>query len=58
MNIGWVIVWSQTPVILRYLRDTGFVFAYRADGALVYRAAPWKSSRQLSAIAAGPSRST
>jgi hypothetical protein len=39
MNIGWVLVWRQTSVILRYLKDTGFVYAYQADGVLVYRAA-------------------
>ncbi|HEV2451983.1 MAG TPA: hypothetical protein VGS62_08650 [Streptosporangiaceae bacterium] len=54
MNIGWVIVWSRTPVILRYLRETGFVFAYRADGALVYRAAAGSASPGPGAIAAAP----
>jgi 4-amino-4-deoxy-L-arabinose transferase-like glycosyltransferase len=38
MHIGWVIVWVKTnPVVVRYLADTGFRFAYRADGASVYR---------------------
>jgi len=40
MNIGWVIVWSSTPVILHYLTAVGFRFGYRADGAAVYRAPP------------------
>ena len=40
MDIGWVIVWSSTPVILHYLTAVGFRFGYRADGAAVYRIAP------------------
>ena len=40
MHVGWAIVWSPTPEILRYLRAVGFRFAYRADGALVYRLGP------------------
>jgi hypothetical protein len=39
INIGWVIVWHQTPDIRSYLARTGFRFAYRADGALIYRPA-------------------
>jgi len=39
INIGWVIVWQQTPDIRSYLARTGFRFAYRADGALIYRPA-------------------
>jgi hypothetical protein len=39
INIGWVIVWQQTPGIRSYLARTGFRFAYRADGALIYRPA-------------------
>jgi len=39
MDIGWVIVWQQSPSILRYLAHTGFHFAYAADGAWVYRPA-------------------
>jgi hypothetical protein len=51
MDIGWVIVWRRTPVILRYLKETGFVYAYQAYGVLVYRAAPWNSARELTAVA-------
>ncbi|HEV3068239.1 MAG TPA: hypothetical protein VGY50_10350, partial [Streptosporangiaceae bacterium] len=39
MNIGWVIVWQQSPAVLAYLASTGFRFAYAADGAWVYRPA-------------------
>jgi hypothetical protein len=39
MHIGWVVVWTSTPTITRMLRLTGFRFAYRADGASVYRPA-------------------
>jgi len=39
MHIGWVVVWTATPAITRMLRLTGFRFAYRADGASVYRPA-------------------
>jgi hypothetical protein len=37
MNLGWAIAWSSTPVIVHYLTAVGFRFAYRADGAAVYR---------------------
>ena len=37
MDVGWVLVWHQTPAIARYLARTGFRFAYAADGVLVYR---------------------
>ena len=40
MHVGWAIVWSPTPEILKYLRAVGFRFGYRADGALVYRLGP------------------
>ena len=40
MDVGWVIVWQTSPDVLRYLANTGFRFAYVADGALVYRPAP------------------
>ena len=40
MDVGWVIVWQASPDVLRYLANTGFRFAYVADGALVYRPAP------------------
>jgi hypothetical protein len=39
MDIGWVIVWHQTPNTLRYLARTGFRFDYRAGKVLVYRPA-------------------
>ena len=51
MHVGWVLVWPQqhlrhgtlvrdwNPGVLSYLGQTGFRFAYRADGVLVYRAA-------------------
>lgn len=39
MRVGWVVVWSADPAITRMLRLTGFRFAYRADGASVYRPA-------------------
>jgi hypothetical protein len=37
MHVGWAIVWSHTPVILRYLQAAGFRFDYATDGAQVYR---------------------
>ena len=39
MHIGWVVVWYSNPAIVQYLRQTGFRFAYRADGSSVYRPA-------------------
>ena len=40
MDIGWVLLWPGTPqTVLPYLRETGFTFAYRADGTHVYRSA-------------------
>jgi hypothetical protein len=51
MNVGWVLVWPQwhtdrgklvrapNPGVNEYLVRTGFWFAYRADGVLVYRRA-------------------
>jgi hypothetical protein len=39
MDIGWAIVWQRSPDVLAYLANTGFRFAYHADGAWVYRAA-------------------
>lgn len=38
-HIGWVVVGPASPAIARMLRRTGFSFAYRADGASVYRPA-------------------
>jgi hypothetical protein len=39
MHIGWVVVWYSNPAIVQYLHQTGFRFAYRADGSSVYRPA-------------------
>lgn len=39
IHIGWVLVWTQDPHIVHFLRTTGFRFAYRADGVSVYRPA-------------------
>ena len=41
LDVGWVIVWLPNPshVLSQYLSATGFSFAYRADGASVYRPA-------------------
>ncbi len=37
LHIGWVVVWYSNPAIVQYLHQTGFRFAYRADGVSVYR---------------------
>jgi hypothetical protein len=39
LHVGWVVVWLPKPdqSLTRYLSATGFRFAYRADGASVYR---------------------
>jgi hypothetical protein len=39
LHVGWVVVWLAKPdgSLTRYLSATGFRFAYRADGASVYR---------------------
>ena len=37
MGIGWVLVWTNNPVVVRYLTDIGFRLDYRADGVAVYR---------------------
>jgi len=41
LHVGWVVVWLPEPrrALSRYLSATGFRFAYRADGASVYRPA-------------------
>ena len=41
LHVGWVVVWQPEsgPALSRYLSATGFRFAYRADGASVYRPA-------------------
>jgi hypothetical protein len=49
LDIGWVLVWRQTPAVGRYLALTGFRFDYRADGVLVYR--PVTAGRQARASA-------
>jgi hypothetical protein len=40
LGVGWVVVWHTSPAIDRVLHITGFHFAYRADGAAVYRVNP------------------
>jgi hypothetical protein len=39
LHLGWVVVWlpKPGPALSQYLSATGFRFAYRADGASVYR---------------------
>ena len=38
MKIGWVLAWpGTTGRVASYLRETGFVLDYRADGVSVYR---------------------
>ena len=39
LHVGWVVVWRSEPrqALSQYLSATGFRFAYRADGASVYR---------------------
>lgn len=38
LDIGWVLVWrASNPVVIRYLKATGFRFDYRADRVSVYR---------------------
>jgi hypothetical protein len=41
LHVGWVVVWlpKTDPALSHYLSATGFRFAYRADGASVYRPA-------------------
>jgi hypothetical protein len=41
LHVGWVVVWQPESgqALSRYLSATGFRFAYRADGASVYRPA-------------------
>ncbi len=39
LHIGWIVVWYSNPAIVQYLHQTGFRFAYRADGVSVYRPA-------------------
>jgi hypothetical protein len=43
MRVGWVLVWSPRPAILRFLRNTGFRLAYEADHVWVYRPGPWSA---------------
>ena len=37
MDVGWVRVWAQSRILMRYLAGTGFSFDYRQDGVSVYR---------------------
>ena len=37
IDVGWVLVWVKNGAVQRFLRETGFRFAYRADGVSVYR---------------------
>ena len=39
LHVGWLLVWlpDPSPALSQYLSGTGFRFAYRADGASVYR---------------------
>jgi hypothetical protein len=39
IDVGWVLVWTANPAVDRYLAQTGFRLAYRADGVSVYRPA-------------------
>ena len=39
MGVGWVLVWTKNPVVVRYLADTGFRLDYQADAVAVYRPA-------------------
>jgi hypothetical protein len=39
MGIGWVLVWTKNPVVVRYLADIGFRLDYQANGVAVYRPA-------------------
>jgi hypothetical protein len=39
LGVGWVLVWTRNPVVVRYLADTGFRLDYQADGVAVYRPA-------------------
>jgi hypothetical protein len=38
IDIGWVLLWTASPQLRRYLLATGFRFDYRASGVAVYRA--------------------
>jgi hypothetical protein len=40
MNVGWVLIWRWSPGLTRFLRSTGFSYAYSADGVAVYRPVP------------------
>jgi hypothetical protein len=47
MDIGWVLVWNwETPgkAVLKYLRETGFRFAYSTKNVRVYRPAAHSAS--------------
>ncbi|HEY2442409.1 MAG TPA: hypothetical protein VGI31_04695 [Streptosporangiaceae bacterium] len=52
MDIGWALVWDQTPTIASYLKDTGFVFDYRAYHVLVYRFRPGGADTAVRTVSA------
>jgi hypothetical protein len=37
MHIGWVLLWVWNKHLRAFLTATGFTYAYRADGASVWR---------------------
>jgi hypothetical protein len=43
LDVGWVLLWNwlngQSPMVSRYVRETGFRLVTTADGVDVYRAA-------------------
>ncbi|HEY3734758.1 MAG TPA: hypothetical protein VGL63_12665 [Streptosporangiaceae bacterium] len=56
MDIGWALVWHRTPTILRYLKDTGFVFDYKAHHVLVYRFRPGGADAAVRTVSAARGR--
>jgi hypothetical protein len=48
LDVGWVLLWNwlngQSPMVSRYVRETGFRLVTTADGVDVYRAA-WDSGQ-------------
>ncbi len=48
MHVGWVLLWIYNKPLRHFLVMTGFDYAYRAQGASVWRPAPfWKNTRPL-----------
>ena len=45
MHIGWVLVWTPSAAVSRYLHRTGFRLDYVANGAAVYRPAALSPAR-------------